>query len=92
MVKLALPDGSSIELLCDDGHPPGELTERRLCDAGLGHVAFTVEDVDKTYREFVARGLGTLGEPVTSPDAKARLFFGRDPEGNLMELVQMLET
>jgi len=90
MVKLALPDGSLIELLCDDGHPVEELDRRRLCDAGIVHVAFTVEDVEKTHEAFSARGLDTLGAPTTSPDGKARLFFARDPEGNLMELVEML--
>ena len=91
MVKLALPDGSLIELLCDDGHRPGELPKRQLCDPGIGHVAFTVEDVEETHRRFAAEGLETLSSPVTSPDGKARLFFGRDPEGNLLELVEMLE-
>ena len=92
MVKLSLPDGSLIELLCDDGHPPAELSPRRLCDPGLGHVAFTVEDVEEMYREFRTRGFETLSAPVTSPDGKARLFFGRDPEGNLLELVQVFPS
>ena len=90
MVKLALPDGSLIELLCDDGHPIKALDRRRLCDAGIVHVAFTVQDVEKTYEAFTERQLETLSSPTTSPDGKARLFFTRDPEGNLMELVEML--
>jgi len=91
MVKLTLPDGSMIELLNDRGHPLDELPVRRLCDPGIVHVAFTVDDVDKTYQEFTARGLATLSAPVTDPGGTARLFFARDPEGNLMELVEMLE-
>ena len=90
MVKLSLPDGLLLELLCDDGHPPGDLPTPRLCDPGVSHVAFTVDDIESAHREFVKRGLETLSEPMTSPDGKARLFFGRDPEGNLLELVEML--
>ena len=90
MVKLALPDGSLIELLCDEGHPIEAPNRRRMCDPGIVHVAFTVEDVEKTYEAFTAQGLETLSPPTTSPDGKARLFFARDPEGNLMELVEMV--
>ena len=90
MVKLRLPDASMVELLQDDGHPLSDLPRRRLCDAGLTHLAFTVADVDETYRRFRAAGLETVSPPVTSPDGKARLFFARDPEGNLMELVQVV--
>lgn len=92
MVKLALPDGSLIELLCDQGHPLQDLDRRQLCDAGIVHVAFTVEDIEETHQAFTSRGLKTLSDPVTSPDGKARLFFARDPEGNLMELVEMLPS
>lgn len=90
MVKLGLPDGSLVELLADAGHPLAEVPRRRLCDAGIVHLAFTVSDVAEVYRRFREKGLETLSAPVTSPDGKARLFFGRDPEGNLLELVEML--
>jgi len=90
MVKLGLPDGSLVELLSDAGHPLDEVPRRSLCDGGIVHVAFTVGDVEDVYKRFCENDLETLSSPVTSPDGKARLFFGRDPEGNLLELVQML--
>jgi lactoylglutathione lyase len=91
MVKLALPDGSLIELLCDDGHPDEPLIENRLCDPGVNHVAFTVDDVDDSYQKVLALGLKTLSPPILAQDGKARLFFARDPEGNPLEIVEMLE-
>jgi len=36
-------------------------------------------------------GCEVLGGPVTTPDGKARLFFARDAEGNLLEIVQIFE-
>ena len=92
MVKLAMCDGTLVELLNDTGHPVEALPQRRLCDPGLTHFAVTVADVAQVHARWVEAGLETMSAPVTSPDGKARLFFGRDPEGNLLELVEELET
>lgn len=90
MVKLAAPDGSMIELLHDEAHPR-PLSERNdLCDHGIRHIAFTVADVERSWRILEEKGCVVLREPITSPDGKARLFFARDPEGNSLEIVQML--
>jgi catechol 2,3-dioxygenase-like lactoylglutathione lyase family enzyme len=91
MVKLCAPDGTMIELLHDEAHPTAPPAANRLCDSGIRHVAFTVADLEASWRTLRKEGCEVLSEPVTSPDGKARLFFARDPEGNLMELVQMLD-
>ena len=88
MIKLRAPDGSLIELLHDDAHPTGRVDSNRLCDHGIRHLAFTVEDVEGSWQTLTFLGCPTLSSPVTSPDGKARLFFARDPEGNLLEIVQ----
>ena len=90
MIKLAAPDGSMIELLQDDAHPTPTVPSNELCDRGIRHVAFTVADVETSWQVLRAEGCETLSEPITAPDGKARLFFARDPEGNLLEIVQML--
>lgn len=90
MIKLADPDGVLIELLKDDSHPTPSPERNKLCDRGIRHIAFTVANVDESWRILCENGCETLSEPVTSPDGKARLFFVRDPEGNLLEIVQML--
>ena len=91
MIKLSAPDGSMIELLKDDGHPSVPGRNNCLCDHGVRHIAFTVPDAEECYRGLRSEGCETLSEPVVSPDGKAKLFFARDPEGNLLELVQMLD-
>jgi len=79
-----------IELLKDEAHPTPSPERNTLCDRGIRHVAFTVTDVGASWRRLREGGCQTLSEPVNSPDGKARLFFARDPEGNLLEMVQML--
>ena len=90
MIKLAGPDGVLIELLKDENHPTAPSESNELCDMGIRHIAFTIGDADESYRVFKEKGLEVLSSPVDSPDKKARLFFARDPEGNLLELVQVL--
>jgi catechol 2,3-dioxygenase-like lactoylglutathione lyase family enzyme len=90
MIKLRAPDGSMIELLKDEAHPTPPVERNQLCDRGIRHIAFSVTDVEAAWQRFHAYGCEALSQPVTSPDGKARLFFARDPEGNLMEIVQVL--
>jgi glyoxylase I family protein len=90
MIKLRAPDGSTIELLKDEAHPTPPPECNDLCDRGIRHLAFTVADVAAAWETLRGAGCATLSEPVTAPDGKARLFFARDPEGNLMEIVQVL--
>jgi catechol 2,3-dioxygenase-like lactoylglutathione lyase family enzyme len=92
MIKLTAPDGSMIELLKDESHPTPPAERNTLCDRGIRHIAFTVADVGASWRRLSESGCQTLSAPITSPDGKARLFFARDPEGNLLEIVQMLEN
>jgi catechol 2,3-dioxygenase-like lactoylglutathione lyase family enzyme len=90
MIKLRAPDGSMVELLKDEAHPTLTAERNDLCDRGIRHLAFTVADVAAAWETLRGAGCVTLSEPVIAPDGKARLFFARDPEGNLLEIVQMV--
>ena len=90
MVKLTAPDGSMIELLKDEAHPTPPPERNDLCDRGIRHIAFTVADVEESWRTLRDHDCEVLSRPVVSPDGTARLFFARDPEGGLLEIVQML--
>ena len=90
MIKLTAPDGTMIELLKDENHLTLSPDKNELCDRGIRHIAFTVADVAKSWQAITDNGYETLSSPVTSPDGKAMLFFARDPEGNLLELVEIL--
>ena len=91
MVKLVAEEGGMIELLEYASHsetrPPGN----RLCEIGPTHVAFTVADVEETYREWSAKGIPSCSRPQLSPDGKATVAFCRDPDGTFLEIVEELQ-
>lgn len=92
MVKLVTEDGGMIELLHYLSHQGQRPGDNKLCDIGPRHVAFTVDDVEKAYADWSARGVKCNCPPQTSPDGKARLFFCQDPDGNFLEIVEVLEN
>ena len=92
MIKLTAPDGSMIELLKDESHPTPPPQRNRMCDRGIRHIAFTVENVQKSWDTLGEHNCELLSRPIIAPDGKARLFFARDPEGNLLEIVEVLTT
>jgi catechol 2,3-dioxygenase-like lactoylglutathione lyase family enzyme len=56
---------------------------------GLGHIAFTVEDVGATRDAVLAAGGGSLGEVVTVEiEGAGTITFAylTDPEGNIVEV------
>ena len=91
MVKLIAEDGGMIELLHYVSHPQPNRGENKLYETGPTHVAFTVDDVDKTYAQWSAKGVTCNSEPVMAPDGKAKVFFCQDPDGTYLEIVQILE-
>ena len=56
---------------------------------GYGHLAFTVEDIDAVYEELSARGAEFVSPPVTVAGGVKFCFF-KDPEGNILEIIQPL--
>jgi len=91
MVKLVAPEGGMIELLQYLSHPEGRDPDNRFCEIGPTHVAFTVTDVDGTYREWSERGISFNSSPQLSPDGKAKVVFCRDPDGTFLEIVEELQ-
>lgn len=91
MIKLVAPDGTMVELLQDENHPTAPQEKNDLCHHGIRHIAFTVADVEESFRTLRDAGCKILSDPITSPDGKARLFFARDLEGNLLEIVEMID-
>jgi predicted enzyme related to lactoylglutathione lyase len=56
---------------------------------GLGHIAFSVEDVAGAQKEVLQAGGGALGEIVTlqvASGASVTWCYVSDPEGNIIEL------
>ena len=81
-VKPARP-GSMIEIMPAADKP---IARREMTDPGLVHVALSVADLAASMAELTARGIRFEGEVRVSGDAQA-VFF-RDPEGNILHLIQ----
>lgn len=90
VVKLTADDDSMIELLYYESHPVQEWYRSYLYDAGISHIAFQVSAVDAVYEELSAAGVSFISPPTVSPNNYAKVAFCRDPDGNLIELVEVL--
>lgn len=57
--------------------------------AGLGHIAFEVDDVDAALADIISCGGSAYGEVVTAhydDGRSAKFVYAADPEGNIIEL------
>lgn len=57
----------------------------------FNHIAVTVENADAVYLKLDIAGIKCISTPITSKDKKHKLFFARDPSGNLIEIVERLK-
>ncbi len=77
-------DGIRVELVEYD--PPGEeAVAGSVNDRGAKHLGFGVDDVEAFY-EGLPADVDTVSEPQTSATGTTILFL-RDPEGNLVEVL-----
>ena len=88
-VKLTSPTMQMIELLKYHSHL-AEQRERQICEIGISHIAFTVDDLDIEYKRLKGKGIQFNSPPQLSPDGYAKVTFCRSPEGTLIELVEVL--
>jgi len=64
--------------------PP--VTARRV---GYDHICFVYDDLRVALVELAARGLAVDGEPTIRPDGNLK-YWASDPDGNRVELTQIL--
>jgi catechol 2,3-dioxygenase-like lactoylglutathione lyase family enzyme len=90
-VKLSAPEGSTLlELLQFESPAPDDGGMPSLFRTGATHFALTVQHLIELHKALATGGTPFLSAPKTSPDGLARVAFCRDPEGNLIELVEPL--
>ncbi len=88
-IKMSADDGNLIELLYYESHPRKPIN-RDICDRGYSHISFTVKSLDYEYKRLREKEVKFNCAPQISPDGRAKVVFCRDPEGNLIELVEEL--
>lgn len=89
-VKLSADDNNLIELLCFLSPVSKNDTAKGLIDAGFSHISCTVENIDAIYDRLSKAGICFNSFPQVSSDGYAKVAFCRDPEGNFIELVEVL--
>jgi len=88
-LKMQAPSGGIVELL--QYHNPSSLgRDQHIYLIGCSHFALTVSDIDGQYKHLLAHNVPMLSEPTLSQDGKARVFFCKDPDGILIEVVEEL--
>lgn len=89
-VKMSANNGvTMIELLEFKSHPK-EKQSREIYEIGVSHVAFTVNNLNKTYEFLSKSGVKFNAPPQISPDGYAKVTFCQDPDGTPVELVEVM--
>ena len=64
--------------------------ERPLCDTGFTHIGLNVSDIDAEFARLSANGMRFHNPPTGEPGSGLRAVYGRDPDGNVVELVEVM--
>ncbi|MET0546464.1 MAG: VOC family protein [Caulobacterales bacterium] len=70
---------------------PGD-PNRPVCDHGYTHFALDVTDIDKEYERLKAAGMRFHHPPVRDPESGMAATYGRDPDGNVIEIQEIWNT
>jgi len=90
-VKLSAGAGTTLLELIEFNSPRDSAPRRlEVNSVGPTHIALTVGDLGRLAAALKKTGTRFLSEPIASPDGKVKLVFCRDPDGNLVELVEEL--
>jgi catechol 2,3-dioxygenase-like lactoylglutathione lyase family enzyme len=90
-IKLSADDNNLIELLYFlSPVSKSDAVVKGLTDKGFTHISFTVENIDAIYDYLRKAGIHFNSSPQVSSDGYAKVAFCRDPEGNFIELVEVL--
>ena len=87
-----LRKGESIIELFEYRSPPPKQADpaRRICDHGFTHICLEVKDINQEYERLKAAGM-TFHAPPPEAFNSMRAIYGRDPDGNVIELLEILD-
>jgi catechol 2,3-dioxygenase-like lactoylglutathione lyase family enzyme len=91
-VALMAIDGVKLELF-EFSHPTPKRSDpkRPVCDHGITHFCVEVEDIQSKYDRLKAAGASFHCPPLKF-FGKATATYGRDPDGNVFELLETNEA
>jgi catechol 2,3-dioxygenase-like lactoylglutathione lyase family enzyme len=80
-----------IELFQYASPPPRPGVPRRpVCNHGITHICLDVTDVDAEYERLRAAGM-SFHCPPQDLGGQSKVTYGRDPDGNVIELQEILQ-
>lgn len=88
--NIITPDNGNIELI-EYVKPKGTMLELATCNTGVAHLAFTVDDVEKTYQELSAKGVKFVSAPQWASAGALKgwgICYFRGPDGITMEIME----
>jgi len=87
--------GHSLELIEFHGPASRGKVSSRACDTGAFHMAYTVDDLDGALQALREYEVLPVAAPITvdaGPNKGAHIAFFRDPDGIILELIQVPNT
>jgi predicted enzyme related to lactoylglutathione lyase len=85
------PDGCVIELLQYHSHPENkEITRQKSNKLGCSHMAFGVDNIEKTCEIIETMGGSIVNPPALTNDKKVKVAYCHDVEGVLIEIVEVI--
>ncbi len=82
---------ANIELI-EYVRPEGKKIDSKSCNPGAAHIAFQVDDIEKTYRDLSGKGVTFVNPPVWAPDNAGKGMWGvsylKGPDDITVELIE----
>jgi len=87
---LAINGVMVLEILKPSGEMTGPARDLPNSEVGIRHIALSFENIDATYERLLAAGVVSVEKPrdAYNREILARVAFVKDPDGNIVELVQ----
>jgi hypothetical protein len=67
-----------------------KINKKSLFENGYTHFALTIDNVNSLYDKFIDNNLPIINTPTISDEKTVKVFFGSDPENNIIEFVELL--
>ena len=84
---LSTGDGHSLELIQYINPAASERPTDERNVLGASHLAFNVDDIEKTFERLVSNGARRLNPPATMQPGRKACYM-QDPDGNWIELIE----
>jgi len=88
IIKLGKDNKTIVELL--DFNKKEINSNKTLIKNGFTHFAITVSNVDELYNKLLQNNFFVISNPQVSVNKKFKVCFCQDPEGNFIEIVEIL--